>query len=110
MHNIECRTGLYVQTYNYFDKIYFFSSYHIAGTKGVFFAREPYSNVDAVHVTRFLGLASVGNKEKQVCYGLGSPSPREHSVPFLMLHLLLRNLFMRFLPSHRLPCLLLKLV
>lgn len=32
----------------------------------MFYAREPYSNADAVHVTRFLGLASVGNKEKQV--------------------------------------------
>ncbi|XP_022732430.1 zinc finger CCCH domain-containing protein 64-like isoform X2 [Durio zibethinus] len=39
--------------------------YHIAGNKGAFYAREPYANVDAVHVTRFLGLASVGNKEKQ---------------------------------------------
>lgn len=41
-------------------------SYHIAGSKGVFYAREPYSNIDAVHVTRFFGLAPVGNKEKQV--------------------------------------------
>ena len=41
-------------------------SYHVAGTKGAFYAREPYSNIDAIHVTRFLGLASVGNKEKQV--------------------------------------------
>lgn len=49
--------------------------YHIAGTKGVFFAREPYSNVDAVHVTRFLGLASVGNKEKQKFLHAISPIP-----------------------------------
>uniref|UniRef100_A0A1S4DYF2 C3H1-type domain-containing protein n=2 Tax=Cucumis melo TaxID=3656 RepID=A0A1S4DYF2_CUCME len=49
--------------------------YHIAGTKGVFFAREPYSNVDAVHVTRFLGLASVGNKEKQKFIHAVSPIP-----------------------------------
>ena len=51
-----------------FLMIYFPSvcSYHIAGTKGIYYAREPYSNVDAVHVTRFIGLASVGNKEKQV--------------------------------------------
>jgi len=35
---------------------------------GVFYAREPYSNADAVHVTRFIGLAPVGNKEKQVTY------------------------------------------
>lgn len=33
---------------------------------GVFYAREPYLNVDAVHVTRFIGLAAVGNKDKQV--------------------------------------------
>lgn len=33
---------------------------------GVFYDREPYVNADAAHVTRFLGLASVGNKEKQV--------------------------------------------
>lgn len=69
MHNIDYKTDLS----HYSDKIYFFASYHIAGTKGVFYAREPYSNVDAVHVTRFLGLAPVGNKEKQVCFGLGSP-------------------------------------
>ena len=34
---------------------------------GVFYAREPYLNVDSSHVTRFLGLAQVGNKTKQVC-------------------------------------------
>jgi hypothetical protein len=45
---------------------FFFCSYHIAGSKGIYYAREPYSNVDAVHVTRFIGLASVGNKDKQV--------------------------------------------
>ncbi|KAH7519209.1 hypothetical protein FEM48_Zijuj08G0011400 [Ziziphus jujuba var. spinosa] len=39
--------------------------YHIAGSKGVYYAREPYSNIDAVHTTHFLGLVSVGNKEKQ---------------------------------------------
>jgi hypothetical protein len=44
----------------------FFGSYHIAGSKGIYYAREPYSNVDAVHVTRFIGLASVGNRDKQV--------------------------------------------
>ncbi|GMY36305.1 zinc finger CCCH domain-containing protein 64 [Fagus crenata] len=49
--------------------------YHIAGTKGIFYAREPYSNVDAVHVTRFLGLASVGNKEKQKFIHAISPTP-----------------------------------
>ena len=40
--------------------------YHIAGTKGVFYSREPYVNDSAAHVTRFIGLANVGNKEKQV--------------------------------------------
>ncbi|XP_022147642.1 zinc finger CCCH domain-containing protein 64 isoform X2 [Momordica charantia] len=49
--------------------------YHISGTKGVFYAREPYSNVDAVHVTRFLGLAPVGNKEKQKFIHALSPIP-----------------------------------
>ncbi|KAJ4848283.1 hypothetical protein Tsubulata_045022 [Turnera subulata] len=49
--------------------------YHIAGTKGVFYAREPYSNVDAVHVTRFLGLAPVGNKDKQKFIHAISPPP-----------------------------------
>lgn len=34
----------------------------------MFYAREPYSNIDAVHVTRFIGLAPVGNKDKQVCF------------------------------------------
>ncbi|KAF9617693.1 hypothetical protein IFM89_038193 [Coptis chinensis] len=41
--------------------------YHVAGTKGVYYAREPYLNNEAVHVTRFLGLAPVGNKDKQSC-------------------------------------------
>ncbi|KAL5572476.1 hypothetical protein UlMin_022073, partial [Ulmus minor] len=49
--------------------------YHIAGTKGVFYSREPYSNADAVHVTRFLGLASVGNKDKQKFIHAISPTP-----------------------------------
>ena len=40
--------------------------YHIAGTKGVFYSREPYVNDSAAHVTRFIGLANVGNKETQV--------------------------------------------
>lgn len=44
----------------------FCGSYHIAGSMGVFYAREPYLNVDSSHVTRFLGLAQVGNKNKQV--------------------------------------------
>lgn len=32
----------------------------------VYFDREPYANADALHTTRFLGLAPVGNKNKQV--------------------------------------------
>ncbi|KAK3025764.1 hypothetical protein RJ639_041920 [Escallonia herrerae] len=49
--------------------------YHVAGTKGVFYAREPYANVDAVHVTRFLGLAPVGNTDKQKFIHAISPTP-----------------------------------
>ncbi|XP_057969244.1 zinc finger CCCH domain-containing protein 64 isoform X2 [Malania oleifera] len=49
--------------------------YHIAGSKGIFYAREPYSNVEAVHVTRFLGLAPVGNKNKQKFIHAISPTP-----------------------------------
>lgn len=49
--------------------------YHIAGSKAVFYSREPYSNVDAVHVTRFFGLAPVGNKEKQKFMHAISPTP-----------------------------------
>ncbi|CAO2841546.1 unnamed protein product [Amaranthus hypochondriacus] len=49
--------------------------YHITGSKAVFYAREPYSNVNAVHVTRFFGLAPVGNKEKQKFLHAISPTP-----------------------------------
>lgn len=49
--------------------------YHIAGSKAVFYAREPYSNVDAVHVTRFFGLAPVGNRDKQKFLHAISPTP-----------------------------------
>ncbi|KAJ7955895.1 zinc finger CCCH domain-containing protein 64 [Quillaja saponaria] len=49
--------------------------YHIAGTKGVFYAREPYCNIDAVQVTRFIGLAAVGNKDKQKFIHAISPTP-----------------------------------
>jgi len=45
-----------------------FGRYHVAGGKGFFYAREPYMNVDAAHVTRFIGLAAVGNASKQVCF------------------------------------------
>ncbi|KAI3830470.1 hypothetical protein MKW98_030633 [Papaver atlanticum] len=51
------------------------SRYHFAGTKGVFYSREPYSNHEAVHVTRFVGLAPVGNKEKQKFIHAISPTP-----------------------------------
>ncbi|KAK6942385.1 hypothetical protein RJ641_027762 [Dillenia turbinata] len=40
-------------------------SYHIADMKDIYYAYERYSNVDAVHRTRFLGLASVRNRDKQ---------------------------------------------
>ncbi|KAK9131157.1 hypothetical protein Sjap_011644 [Stephania japonica] len=49
--------------------------YHIAGTKGIFYAREPYSNDNVPHVTRFLGLAPVGNKDKQKFIHAISPTP-----------------------------------
>ncbi|KAL0037433.1 hypothetical protein WJX79_008053 [Trebouxia sp. C0005] len=42
--------------------------YHFAGTKNIFYARPPYLNTDlgaGAHVTRFIGLASVGNVAKQ---------------------------------------------
>ncbi|KAL3829987.1 hypothetical protein ACJIZ3_018789 [Penstemon smallii] len=53
----------------------FWRSYHIAGTIGVYYAREPYINVGAVHVTRFIGLAQVGNKDKQKFIHALSPTP-----------------------------------
>ncbi|KAM0892668.1 hypothetical protein ACQ4PT_025596 [Festuca glaucescens] len=49
--------------------------YHIAGTKGVFYSREPYVNDSSLHVTRFIGLANVGNKEKQKFIHAISPTP-----------------------------------
>ncbi|XP_060209919.1 zinc finger CCCH domain-containing protein 64 isoform X2 [Lycium barbarum] len=49
--------------------------YHVAGTMGVYFDREPYANVDALHATRFLGLAPVGNKDKQKFIHAISPTP-----------------------------------
>lgn len=42
------------------------TSYHFAGSEGVFYAREPYSNPNAAHITRFIGLGAVGNDKKQV--------------------------------------------
>ncbi|KAK1408548.1 hypothetical protein QVD17_40416 [Tagetes erecta] len=49
--------------------------YHVAGGKGYFYAREPYMNVDAAHVTRFIGLAAVGNASKQKFIHAISPTP-----------------------------------
>uniref|UniRef100_A0A0E0ERF8 C3H1-type domain-containing protein n=1 Tax=Oryza meridionalis TaxID=40149 RepID=A0A0E0ERF8_9ORYZ len=46
-----------------------------ACSKGVFYAREPYVNDSAAHVTRFIGLANVGNKEKQKFIHAISPTP-----------------------------------
>ena len=40
--------------------------YHIAGTEPYFFTRDPYLNEDSMLVTRFVGLAGVGNEKKQV--------------------------------------------
>lgn len=78
----------------------------------MFYAREPYSNVDAVHVTRFIGLAPVGNKDKQV-YILSTISNNMIKYSFIFyltlyntgFPLLLRNFFMRFLPLQHLLCL-----
>lgn len=42
--------------------------YHFAGSKNTFYARPPYTNPDlgaGSHVTRFIGLAGVGNMAKQ---------------------------------------------
>eukprot|EP01012_Entosiphon_sulcatum_P011400 TRINITY_DN16915_c0_g1_i1.p1 TRINITY_DN16915_c0_g1~~TRINITY_DN16915_c0_g1_i1.p1 ORF type:complete len:527 (+),score=65.35 TRINITY_DN16915_c0_g1_i1:22-1581(+) len=39
--------------------------YHFAATEGIFYARVPYKNVDALHSTRFIGLSSInGSTEK----------------------------------------------
>ncbi|KAK9275164.1 hypothetical protein L1049_022423 [Liquidambar formosana] len=64
--------------------------YHIAGTKGVFYAREPYSNIDAAHVTRFLGLAPVGNKDKQKFIHAISPTPAS-TMPAAEIHMKPQN-------------------
>lgn len=39
--------------------------YHVAGSEGSFYTRDPYLNEDSSHVTRFVGLAAVGNEKKQ---------------------------------------------
>ncbi|GFY98454.1 CwfJ-like family protein [Actinidia rufa] len=56
--------------------------YHVAGTKGVFYAREPYANTEAVHVTRFLGLGAVGNKDRQGAYAADKGSGRHTFLAF----------------------------
>ncbi|XP_023645490.1 zinc finger CCCH domain-containing protein 64 [Capsella rubella] len=55
--------------------------YHIAGSMGVFYAREPYLNADSTHVTRFIGLAQVGNKNKQKFLHALSPTPTSTMSP-----------------------------
>eukprot|EP00252_Welwitschia_mirabilis_P025628 TRINITY_DN8096_c0_g1_i1.p1 TRINITY_DN8096_c0_g1~~TRINITY_DN8096_c0_g1_i1.p1 ORF type:complete len:576 (-),score=113.47 TRINITY_DN8096_c0_g1_i1:191-1918(-) len=49
--------------------------YHIAGSEGVHFARPPYKNDGASHVTRFIGLGFVGNDKKQKFIHALSPTP-----------------------------------
>lgn len=49
--------------------------YHIAGSEGIFYSREPYANNGASHVTRFLGLAAVGNVKKEKFIHALSPVP-----------------------------------
>ncbi|KAG0575645.1 hypothetical protein KC19_5G020000 [Ceratodon purpureus] len=49
--------------------------YHFSGSEGVFYAREPYVNPDATHVTRFIGLGAVGNENKQKFVHALSPTP-----------------------------------
>eukprot|EP00897_Mesotaenium_endlicherianum_P011003 jgi/Mesen1/9931/ME000070S09221 len=55
--------------------------YHVAGTEGAFFAREPYSNPQAPHVTRFIALAAVGNEAKQKFIHALSPTPASQMAP-----------------------------
>ena len=54
--------------------------YHAAGNGGCFYAREPYRNPRG-HVTRFLGLARVGNPEKQKWMHALSLVPAEVTPP-----------------------------
>ena len=54
--------------------------YHAAGSGGCFYAREPYRNPRG-HVTRFLGLAPVGNPEKQKWMHALSLVPAEVTPP-----------------------------
>jgi len=59
----------------------------VAGSGGVFVAREPYKNSRG-HVTRFLGLGTVGNTDKQKWLhalnlppAASMPQPQLYSVP-----------------------------
>ncbi|EFJ14443.1 hypothetical protein SELMODRAFT_445909 [Selaginella moellendorffii] len=49
--------------------------YHVAGSEGVFFTREPYTNQGVPHVTRFVALGVVGNDKKQKYLHALSPTP-----------------------------------
>ncbi|KAJ7531546.1 hypothetical protein O6H91_14G048500 [Diphasiastrum complanatum] len=49
--------------------------YHIAGSEGLFIAREPYENEGVSHVTRFVALGAVGNDGKQKFLHALSPTP-----------------------------------
>lgn len=69
---------------------YFVIRYHFAGSKSIFYAREPYLNDKAMHVTRFVGLSAVGNKEKQVLFSLW------HSLIFSLER---RRIFFRWTPT-----------
>ncbi|KAI3787110.1 hypothetical protein L1987_41327 [Smallanthus sonchifolius] len=62
-------------TYPSLHSFALFGRYHVAGAKGVYYAREPYMNADAAHVTRFIGLAAVGNASKQKFIHAISPTP-----------------------------------
>ncbi|CAA6660931.1 unnamed protein product [Spirodela intermedia] len=55
--------------------------YHFAGTKSIFYAREPYLNDKGMHVTRFVGLSAVGNKDKQKFLHAISPTPAKSMSP-----------------------------
>lgn len=49
--------------------------YHIAGSEEVFYTRDPYTNEDSLHITRFVGLAAIGNEKKQKYLHALSPTP-----------------------------------
>ncbi|GAQ77685.1 hypothetical protein KFL_000020470 [Klebsormidium nitens] len=56
--------------------------YHIAGTEDVFFARAPYRNRGpSQHVSRFIGLARVGNDKKQKYLHALNPTPSSQLSP-----------------------------